>query len=256
MASKISKTQIDRLGDRLRKGDITEADLRFLDEYRRSFGEAYEIVVTAIQNELGLEPTGRPAKSTTSITEKLLRESIRLTQIQDIAGCRIIVSEISDQERGIESLNKLFGRVAVVDRRELPSHGYRAVHLIITHGDRLVEIQIRTSLQHLWAELSEKLSDLVDPAIKYGGGEPSIRNLLSMSSDLVSQEESQELQLTELRRDLPGLPSSTASEDERQRFASFQTGFAQAWNNQVSIREHLFDFLRDTVDKIKQGGMG
>ena len=39
---KISKTQIDRLGDRLRKGAITEEDLQLLDEYRRSFHNAYE----------------------------------------------------------------------------------------------------------------------------------------------------------------------------------------------------------------------
>jgi hypothetical protein len=42
---KISKTQIDRLGDRLRKGNITDEDLRLLDEYRRSFSGAYETVV-------------------------------------------------------------------------------------------------------------------------------------------------------------------------------------------------------------------
>lgn len=73
MANNLSKTQIDKLGDRLRKGNITEVDLRMLDDYRRSFGETYEFVVVAIRNELGLQPTGRPAKSTTSISEKLFR---------------------------------------------------------------------------------------------------------------------------------------------------------------------------------------
>src|SRR5438046_10135081 len=86
-----SKTQIDRLGDRLRGGDISEDDLRMLDHYRRSFSIAYEFVVGTIRNELGLEPTGRPAKSTTAIADKLLRESIRLSQLQDIAGGRIIL---------------------------------------------------------------------------------------------------------------------------------------------------------------------
>lgn len=37
VASEISKTQIDKLGERLKKGEITDADLRLLDEYRRSF---------------------------------------------------------------------------------------------------------------------------------------------------------------------------------------------------------------------------
>src|SRR5580765_6378681 len=98
----VSKTQIDRLGDRLRKGNISEPDLRLLDEYRRSFSGAYEFVVVRVRSELGLEPTGRPAKSTTSIAEKLQRESIRLTQIQDIAGCRLVVPDVREQERVTE----------------------------------------------------------------------------------------------------------------------------------------------------------
>jgi len=145
MANNISKTQIDKLGERLRKGDISEADLRMLDEYRRSFSEAYEFVVRAIRTELKLEPTGRPAKSTTSIGEKLQRESIRLSQIQDIAGCRLVVTGIEEQNGTVKSLEKLFADVNVVDRRKKPSHGYRAVHVIVNQGKKLVEIQVRTS---------------------------------------------------------------------------------------------------------------
>lgn len=70
-SSNLSKNQIDRLGDRLRKGDISEHDLRLLDSYRLSFGNAYEYVVGQIRDQLKLEPTGRPAKSTKSIIEKL-----------------------------------------------------------------------------------------------------------------------------------------------------------------------------------------
>jgi hypothetical protein len=114
-----SKTQIDKLGERLRKGDINEADLRMLDEYRRSFSEAYEFIVGVIRNELRLEPTGRPAKSTTSITEKLLRESIRLSQIQDIAGSRVIVSDVDEQNQIVQALEKAFEDVEVVDRRAM-----------------------------------------------------------------------------------------------------------------------------------------
>ena len=73
----LSKTQIDRLGDRLKKGFPSDDDLRLLDEYRLSFGAAYNLVIRTIRDKLHLEPTGRPAKSTSSIAEKLLRESIR-----------------------------------------------------------------------------------------------------------------------------------------------------------------------------------
>lgn len=251
MANEISKTQIDRLGDRLREGDITEADLRLLDEYRRSFGEAYEFVVGSIRSELALEPTGRPAKSTTSISEKLLRESIRLTQVQDIAGCRLVVPGIADQNEVVGFLTRLFENSTTVDRREQPSHGYRAVHIVVRQENKLVEIQIRTSLQHVWAELSEKLSDVIDPAIKYGGGRQSLREILSSSSDLVAQEESQESELVGLRKDNSDLLSSDVlPEDKQEALLSLKERIEDAWENQVSIRENVFVILRNAIDTV------
>lgn len=182
-SSELSKSQIDKLGERIRLGDITEADLRLLDSYRRSFTGAYEDVVRQIRDQLGLEPTGRPAKSTTSISEKLRRESIRLSQMQDIAGCRVIVEDMLAQDEVITGLKRLFDRSVIVDRREHPSHGYRAVHVIVDSGATLIEIQVRTVLQHAWAELSEKLSDVVDGAIKYGGGNLEVVSLLTNMSE-------------------------------------------------------------------------
>jgi ppGpp synthetase/RelA/SpoT-type nucleotidyltranferase len=207
-----SKTQIDKLGERLRKGDISEADLRLLDEYRRSFSDAYEFVIGGIRNELELEPTGRPAKSTTSIAEKLLRESIRLTQVQDIAGCRLIVSGINEQQGVVELLMKLFREVSVVDRREHPSHGYRAVHVIVKHIDKMVEVQVRTYLQHAWAELSEKLSDTLDPGIKYGGGSAGAQEILAMAAGMVIEQETLEARLVSLRQKLISYLESAPSE--------------------------------------------
>lgn len=199
MTTEVTKTQIDRLGDRLRKGDISEADLRLLDSYRRSFSEAYQVVVEAITKELALEPTGRPAKSTTSISDKLRRESIRLTQIQDIAGCRLIVPDIAYQESVVQSLVNLFEHATIIDRRPQPSHGYRAVHVIVSCHGKLIEVQVRTSLQHLWAELSEKLSDIVGPEIKYGGGDEGLRPTLMDTSSAIARIESLETQLADLQ---------------------------------------------------------
>jgi putative GTP pyrophosphokinase len=184
----LSKTQIDRLGDRLKKAIHTESDLRLLDEYRRSFGEAYEAVVRTIRQG-GEHPTGRLAKSTLSIAEKLRRESIRLSQMQDIAGCRVVVANVVRQNQYLATLKTDFPGASVVDRRDNPSHGYRAVHIIVETLGKPVEIQVRTALQHLWAELSEKSSDVLDPAIKYGGGTQNWRRLLTQSSELVASHE-------------------------------------------------------------------
>lgn len=175
----LSHTQIDQLGDRLREDSLTESDLRILDEYRRSFEEACETVVRFLREGLKLQPTGRPAKSTGSLIEKLRRESIRLSQVQDIAGCRVVVADITEQESIAVALLFMWPGASVIDRRADPSHGYRAVHIIAKTSGKLVEIQVRTLLQHLWAELSEKLSDVFDPDIKYGGGHDAIRRLLA-----------------------------------------------------------------------------
>ncbi|HEY0078255.1 MAG TPA: hypothetical protein VGB73_06385 [Pyrinomonadaceae bacterium] len=238
MTGEISKTQVDRLGDRLRKGNISDDDLRLLDMYRRSFSEAYEIVVRAIRQELSLEPTGRPAKSTTSISDKLRRESIRLTQIQDIAGCRLIVADIANQELVVQSLKNLFEDVTVIDRREQPSHGYRAVHVVVRSRGKSIEIQVRTQLQHLWAELSEKLSDVIDPAIKYGGGGETVREILVDTSSTVASEESAETQLVNLTQQ-----GDFTDDDEqiiglRERLAA--------------VRKDLFKNLRETIAVVEE----
>jgi putative GTP pyrophosphokinase len=153
------------------------------------------MVIQTIRKKLKLETTGRPAKSTSSIIEKLLRESIRLTQVQDIAGCRVVVADVLEQERVVASLRDVFLRVTVIDRRKKPSYGYRAIHVVARIAGKLIEIQVRSSLQHLWAEFSEKLSDVVDPAIKYGGGNDEILQTLTNNSATMGKLEDLEKQL-------------------------------------------------------------
>ena len=192
MGATISKTQIDRLGDRLRENPLSEADLKMLDEYRISFNEAYEKVVRVIREKLNLESSGRPAKSTSSIIEKLFRESIRLSQVQDIAGCRVVAADIKRQDNVVILLREIFPSASVVDRRKHSSYGYRSVHIVIKILGKLIEVQVRTELQHSWAEFSEKLSDKIDSSIKYGGGSKEIQKLLCDIADLIEDYEKQE----------------------------------------------------------------
>lgn len=171
------KSQIDRLGNRLRTA-VSADDLQALDAYRQSFAPAYEKVVLAIKSTTNEAVSGRPAKSTTAIIDKLNRESMRLSQMQDIAGCRIVVDNYLRQDSLLQQVGALFPNAQVSDRRKQPSHGYRAVHIIVSHEGRAVEVQIRTQLQHLWAELSEKLSDKFGIEVKYGAGPQKVRALL------------------------------------------------------------------------------
>jgi len=195
----LSKTQIDRLGERLRTQVFGEAELRVLDEYRRTFGPVYDEVVEKVQHVIGIPVSGRPAKSTTSIIEKLNRESIRLSQMQDISGCRAIVADVPAQDVAVNAIAEQFRDVAISDRRAKPSHGYRAVHLVVRESGKTIEVQIRTFLQHTWAELSEKCADIIDPAVKYGGGPAAVQDVLSKVSTQIQRMEEMELALIRAR---------------------------------------------------------
>ena len=165
-----SRSAINKLGDRIRDHGLSQDDRELLLDYRASFLPAYESVVARIRATLPeLQVTGRPEKTPDSIVAKLRRTGIELARMQDIAGCRLIVDQLDDQDRTVARLVSVSDKAKVVDRRKEPSFGYRAVHVIPTVDGRQVEIQVRTFPQHLWASTSERLADEFGTDLKYGG---------------------------------------------------------------------------------------
>jgi hypothetical protein len=146
---------------------------------------------------------------------------------------------------------RLFDNTTAVDRREKPSHGYRAFHLVVKYADKLVEIQIRSSLQQLWAELSEKLSDTIDPALKYGGGNPAFLKLLASTSELVTDQELNELRMvnlqTQLQTRLSECPTQGAlSELIQQQLSEVN----QQVEENVSTGRKVFEALRNAINNL------
>jgi len=138
-----------------------------------------------IMERLGLDAMSR-VKTVNRIVEKLGREKTRLSTMQDIAGLRIVVGKgLADQQDHVDQLRVVFPNSHLYDRRVSPSHGYRAVHVIVGVDGFPVEVQVRTKLQHGWAETMEKLADRLGRGIRYGwvpeqGGE-EVRKLLVTS---------------------------------------------------------------------------
>jgi ppGpp synthetase/RelA/SpoT-type nucleotidyltranferase len=188
-----ARHQIDLLGTRLRAPGFPDEDMLQLDQFRRSYRSAYEYVVGTIRDQMRLAPTGRPAKSTHAICDKLRRTSMRLTQMQDIAGCRLVVDDRRQQDELVAKLERIFPECKVVDRRSTPSNGYRAVHVIVFEQEVPVEVQVRTEPQHAWAEYAEKLADTVDPALKYGQGPQDALDILNALSNVAHFVEQMEL---------------------------------------------------------------
>jgi hypothetical protein len=165
----LSGSQVDKLGRRLRNAETPSLeDLGLLERVRRAHEDARLEVVQTLLAE-GLEGTSR-LKTTSTIIEKLRREStMHLARMQDIAGVRLVIDGGRlEQDRVVERICGLFPDARPVDRREKPSYGYRAVHVIIQTRGCLVEVQVRTYLQDMWAQIVERLADLYGRQIRYG----------------------------------------------------------------------------------------
>lgn len=178
MALPISGTRLQNLTTRLREGTETSRDLRALADvlvyYRRVLAEAHEQVERLCANLPYAQPVAPRVKTLRTTLRKLERlPQVRsLAHIRDLAGMRVIVHGTrSDQDELVDRLVALFcdeRPPKVIDRRADPRTGYRAVHLEIRRRGVLMEIQVRTALQHRWAESFERTADKVGRGIRYG----------------------------------------------------------------------------------------
>ncbi len=171
--AEFSKSGLDRLGERLRASvRPADDDRATYDAYRASFATAVVEVERLCDQDLSYL-RGRTARLKTmeSVIAKLRRGSFRLSQVQDIAGVRVAVVYLSEQNILVELLRRQFPEARITDYRDAHQNGYRAVHVIVTASDgNLVEIQVRTEIQDIWANTCESLAGLVDLSVKYGGG--------------------------------------------------------------------------------------
>jgi len=197
MSEPISGAQLTRLGERIRNGREEPGDDVLLADYLLSFGpfarntlDRAMVALFDARDTIDPETTAvaeRTLKSPRSIAEKLARQpGLRLDQMQDIVGCRIVTHSPSVQDDIVDVLRQRFVDSDIRDRRRQPSHGYRAIHLIVRQGRLRYEIQIRSILQHAWATLVERLIEQFTIEVKYGGGPAALQNALQELSHLIA----------------------------------------------------------------------
>lgn len=173
----LSKGAIDRAGKRLRDDEVARPDdVAVYDQYRASLADSLaEVVVRVVSSDPARHSNvSSRLKRIDSVIDKLRRGDFRLTGINDIAGCRLIVPGLIEQDEAVSVITAIFPGCRVTDYRERQHiSGYVAVHLNVRSSqNQLVEIQVRTRRQNSWAILSERLAQMphIGKAIKYGGG--------------------------------------------------------------------------------------
>lgn len=103
------------------------------------------------------------SKRTKSIIRKLSRPQnvgMDLSRMDDMIGLRIIVKNRPDQDSVVDLLDDLFPDSRVIDDRD-GGELYHRLHVIYAAPSGPLEIQIRTLLQHLWANESETFGEKI-----------------------------------------------------------------------------------------------
>ena len=199
----LSKSQVDKAGAFLRvhsndveiNEEYIKADEIF-NEFRISHLEPLTNVTLKIQSWLETFSDNyyiaQRLKRRPQILRKLNRLNVRLSQLQDIGGCRIIVENndvVDDLIAFIKSKlarSKYFKIKRITDYRENGRDitGYRAVHIIVERGNKILEIQLRSQLQHYWAESIERVSIIYRRFLKEMDGDPIVLEYFKAMSDL------------------------------------------------------------------------
>lgn len=197
---KFSKSKTDLAGEILSASTSSEEEklraIEVLDNWRAAHSYPMHIFKKRLKsvsekidkNALSVQRL----KRVPSILKKLNREyngkkaTMKLTQMQDIAGCRVVMNNI-------ELANKIYYEEYIagdikhqkVNEKNYIINpkldGYRGIHLIYRYvSDKegkkdfnglLVEVQIRSKLQHIWATAVETVDFFTKQAIKSNEGE-------------------------------------------------------------------------------------
>jgi len=209
-----SKNEVNQAGKELGRAIPAENYDRALDVFRIAYEwrglHLYPMrkmrrELARISNSLQVASTvtaGR-LKRMQSIRRKLSRISTKLTQIQDLGGCRAIVGSISDVENIVRSYEEGASRHILKRNTNYiarpRSSGYRTHHLIMQFvpqkaddeflAGRLIELQIRTRLQHSWATAVEAVGLFLGEDLKGGEGNHLwLRFFQLMSAELADRE--------------------------------------------------------------------
>lgn len=188
---RFSKKQINKAGEILRDlAGCSDDELLWALEVLNNLREMYVHPLNAFQTTLrrkmkASDPEAMASqrlKRIPSIMSKLNRSpGMQLARMQDVGGLRAVVRDINavrDLETSYvnNSLNRfrhvLKSQKDYID--EPKDSGYRGIHLVYQyqggtnphHNGLLLEIQIRTKLQHAWATAVETMGTFVGQSIK------------------------------------------------------------------------------------------
>lgn len=206
------RNQIIKAGKIIKNSESTQDEIAYatqvIDNWRAAHAFPMHVIYTHLrrmaQSDSNIIVAER-LKRIDSIVNKLKREpTMSLWAIQDLGGCRFIVTTIEDVYKYSSDYEKSRKRHILQSKYDYIEHpkttGYRSLHVVYKyHSDTvdtynknmLVEIQFRTHLQHLWATAVETMGLFTKKAIKSGQGDDDVNRFFVLASALFAKIENQ-----------------------------------------------------------------
>ncbi len=188
-----SKNKVSKAGSILIKDSPREEDLmwanKVLENWRACHGYPINTFNSTLRNRLNKIDrhaiVAQRLKRAPSIINKLKRfKSMQLSRMQDIGGLRAIVSSLRKVNQVVKEYTRPGGfeheLITTKNYIENPKQdGYRCIHLIYRYQNKLVpkynglmvELQVRTKLQHAWATAVETMGTFLKQSLKSSQGE-------------------------------------------------------------------------------------
>jgi ppGpp synthetase/RelA/SpoT-type nucleotidyltranferase len=206
-----TRTQVDRAGHVIRNPDIADSDwleaYSAVDNWRSSHAFPLNTIQTGLRGRARIvDPdclVAQRLKRFWSIWLKLRRfPTMNLSQMQDIGGCRAVVSTV-DQVYELHELSrssKMRHELARCNNYilEPKRSGYRGVHLIyryesdrkVTYNGLQIEVQLRSKIQHAWATAVETVGTFTRQSLKSSLGSEEWLRFFALMSCVMALKES------------------------------------------------------------------
>jgi hypothetical protein len=206
-----------------RKSDLEELmrSVHVLNNWRASHAYPAQAFYMTVKRRATLVYPGAVAaqrlKRLQSISAKLMtREDMKLSQMQDIAGIRAVLPNVTHVRKLEDDLQGLRWKHEALTPKDYISSpktsGYRGVHLKYRYkgeGDKAaytglkIEIQLRTELQHRWATAVEAADTFTGQALKASHGSDAWKRFFMLMASVYA-----------LREECPLVPGTPATFDD------------------------------------------
>ncbi|MEP2103571.1 MAG: RelA/SpoT domain-containing protein [Parasphingorhabdus sp.] len=206
-----SKTRVDKAGSNVANGNFGDDDVEIVENWRASHAQILNTFKQILYNRARKIDclVVQRLKRRPTIIDKLSRDpnmTVRLSQMQDIAGCRLIFGQKDDlysfkglMDKGSFAHKLAYERDYILEPKE---DGYRGLHQIYNYNveprkghasenqpwnGMRVEVQYRTITQHIWATAVETAGLLTANNPKFKKGSQSFVDFFKVCSEMLSR---------------------------------------------------------------------